>query len=177
MGGAELPGCFECADRVLCEEPAASAKAVGRASRSGAGGDDALLGGESCGGEGGARGRVVWHAMVAFLAALVSAPVLPVLLRGVGASDDAVHTRMARREIIGFRSLADGSAADHLARAVRHAAAERWHAVLLSDVLHLSADTWRHSVLPAGVAGVLVGDDLLDGGICVRVFDRHVFPD
>src|SRR5208282_4871168 len=42
----------------------------------------------------------------------------------IGAPDDAVHTRMARREIIGLRSLADRSAAYDLAGSVRHAAAE-----------------------------------------------------
>ena len=68
-------------------------------------------------------------------------------------------------KIIGVRLLVDGRAAFNLAGTVRHAAAQRCHAVLLLDVLHVPADSWRHFVLPARVAGVLVGDDVFDGGI------------
>src|SRR5580692_538280 len=71
-------------------------------------------------------------AVVAFLATLVSASFLFVLLRAVGVFDEAGQPALARCQADRIRLLADRSKSLDLARAIRHSHAQRTHPTRLS---------------------------------------------
>src|SRR5258708_1020419 len=64
-----------------------------------------------------------------------------------------------------------------LAGTVCNAVAERFHAVRLSHLLHVSAGARWRLVLSAGLARLLVGDDVFGRGLCDRVLHCDCFSD
>jgi len=170
VGGAGISGNIERTDSEFCRECRASSEVDWRAGNRGSGDSGLVPGGK-------ASRWAVCAKVVAFLAALVSPPVFPFLFRRAGTARAPDFAGLERRELDRVRSLADGRASRRVARAIRDAGAERLHAVHLSDVFSVPVSAGRNSVLPAGLGGLLVGDDVFRSGVRHRLCDRDPFSD
>src|SRR5437879_2460077 len=169
MGGVRLSGRVLGVDRRISLEPRASGRASLRTNPCRGAHPHAVR--ELCKSRASRRRtRAGWGVQKpAFLAALVSASFLPVLLRRDGAARASDLSRLVRRETDGLRPLAHRSEPASLARTLRASGAQRVHGVRLFHLLPLPPDPRRNSVFPAGFPELLGGDDLFGGGLRLRI--------
>src|SRR6516162_9784063 len=98
------------------------------------------------------RWLLVRHRLLAFLASLVSAPFLFVLLRGAGLSRSSDRSGLAGQQAHCLRSLARGRSSGGVARAVLDAVAQRFLPAGVPDLFRVSPGPRRDPVLPPRVA-------------------------